>query len=97
MRTDVGALWENFIISERLKYNEYTHRWCNRFFWRTREQKEIDYLEECDGVLSAFEFKYNPRKNAPVPKGFAENYPEAKFQMITPDNMEDFILPGGNG
>ena len=92
MRTDVGALWENFIVSERQKYNDYTHRWCNRYFWRTREQKEIDYLEECDGVLSAFEFKYNPRKHTPVPKGFAENYKDASFMVVTPENMEEFIL-----
>ena len=92
MRTDVGALWENFIVSERLKYNDYTHHWCNRFFWRTREQKEIDYLEECDGVLSAFEFKYNTRKHTPVPKGFAENYPDASFKVVTPENVEEFIL-----
>ena len=92
MRTDVGALWENFIVSERLKYNDYTHRWCNRYFWRTREQKEIDYLEECDGVLSAFEFKYNPRKHTPVPKGFAENYKDASFMVVTSENMEEFIL-----
>ena len=92
MRTDVGALWENFIVSERQKYNDYTHRWCNRYFWRTREQKEIDYLEECDGVLSAFEFKYNPRKHTPLPKGFAENYKDASFKVVTPENMEEFIL-----
>lgn len=92
MRTDVGALWENFIVSERLKYNDYTHCWCNRYFWRTREQKEIDYLEECDGVLSAFEFKYNPHKHTPVPKGFAENYKDASFKVVTPENMEEFIL-----
>jgi len=93
MRTDVGALWENFIISERIKYNDYTNRWCNRFFWRTKEQKEIDYLEECDGVLSAFEFKFNPRKHVPAPKGFAENYKDASFKVITPENMEEFIIP----
>ena len=93
MRTDAGALWENFIISERIKYNDYTNRWCNRFFWRTKEQKEIDYLEECDGVLSAFEFKFNPRKHVPAPKGFVENYKDASFKVITPENMEEFIMP----
>ena len=94
LRTDSGALWENFAISERIKFTAYNQLWCNRYFWRTHEQKEIDYVEDSDGVLSAFEFKYNPKKKVKIPKHFAEAYPNAKFQAITPDNFEEFVLGG---
>ena len=92
LRTDSGALWENFAISERIKFTSYSHLWCNRYFWRTHEQKEIDYVEDRDGQLSAFEFKYSPKKKVVVPKHFAEAYPNATFKVITPDNFEEFIL-----
>ena len=92
LRTDSGALWENFAISERIKFTAYNQLWCNKYFWRTYEQKEIDYVEDSDGILSAFEFKYSPKKKATVPKHFAEAYPEAKFKVITPDNFEEFVL-----
>ena len=92
LRTDSGALWENFAISERIKFTAYNQLWCNKYFWRTYEQKEIDYVEDSDGILSAFEFKYSPKKKFTVPKHFAEAYPEAKFKVITPDNFEEFVL-----
>ena len=92
LRTDSGALWENFAISERIKFTAYNQLWCNKYFWRTHEQKEIDYVEDSDGILSAFEFKYSPKKKVTVPKHFAEAYPEAKFKVITPDNFEEFVL-----
>lgn len=92
IRTDVGALWENFLVSERFKRNEYNDHWCNRYFWRTHKQKEIDYLEEYDGQLHAYEFKYNPKKEAKVPTDFAEAYPGATFEEITPKNVEGFLL-----
>ncbi len=91
-RADVGALWENFAVSERVKYNEYNNRWCNSYFWRTHKQKEIDYIEENDGQLYAYEFKYNPRKATVVPKDFAEGYPNASFKEITPTNIEEFLM-----
>ena len=91
-RTDIGALWENFVISERLKRNEYKQHFCNRYFWRTHSQKEIDYIEEYDGKLHTYEFKYNPRKAASLPKDFGATYPECTFSEITPSNMEEFIL-----
>ena len=94
LRTDSGALWENFAISERIKFTSYSHLWCNRYFWRTHEQKEIDYVEDRDGQLSAFEFKYSPKKKVVVPKHFAEAYPTATFKVITPDNFEEFVLEG---
>ena len=94
LRTDSGALWENFAISERIKFTSYSHLWCNRYFWRTHEQKEIDYVEDRDGQLSAFEFKYSPKKKVVIPKHFAEAYPAATFKVITPDNFEEFVLYG---
>lgn len=92
-RMDTGALWENFIVAERMKYNEYYGHWCNTYFWRTQEQKEIDYLEEYDGKLHAYEFKYNHKKQVTVPKNFTATYPDAEFNVITPDNIERFVLP----
>ena len=94
LRTDSGALWENFAISERIKFTSYSHLWCNRYFWRTHEQKEIDYVEDLDGQLSAFEFKYSHKKKVVIPKHFAEAYPTATFKVITPDNFEEFVLNG---
>ena len=91
-RTDVGALWENFLISERMKSNEYNGSWCKSYFWRNHKQKEIDYLEEYDGRLYAYEFKYNPRKAAVVPKDFEGAYPETPFMEVTADNYEGFLL-----
>ena len=92
IRTDTGALWENFIISERLKFTEYNDIWSNRYFWRTKEQHEIDYVEDRDGTLYAYEFKFNPKKKVKIPNSFLQNYPTAVFKEITPENMEDFIL-----
>lgn len=90
-RTDVGALWENFVISERMKRNEYGRVWCNSYFWRTKDQTEIDYLEEQDGKLMAYEFKYNSRRKAKLPPSFAQAYPRTEFKEITPDNIEEFL------
>lgn len=91
-RSDMGALWENFIVSERIKRNEYNQHYCNRYFWRTRTQHEVDYVEEYDGQIHAYEFKYNPRKKAKIPPSFVELYPNATFDLITPDNIEQFLL-----
>lgn len=92
MRADMGCLWENFIISERIKRNTYQNVWANKYFWRTKYQQEIDYIEESDGKLYAYEFKYNTNKKVNMPKSFSETYPDATFQIITPDNIEDFVL-----
>ncbi len=95
-RNDMGALWENFVISERIKRNDYTDYYCNRYFWRTRTQQEVDYVEERDGKLYAFEFKYNPKKKAKTPASFMEAYPEAHFLVVTPENIEEFLLSSQN-
>lgn len=97
VRQDIGALWENFVIAERMKSNEYYHRWVNRYFWRTKQQQEIDYLEEGGGKLHAYEMKWNPRAKASITKTFTEAYPNSEFQVITPDNIVDFLLPDPKG
>lgn len=92
-RTDAGELWENFVIAERMKKNAYTNSFAQSYFWRTRQQHEIDYLEEENGELRAFEFKWNARKaNVKCPESFQTAYPTASYQVITPENVEEFLL-----
>lgn len=91
-REDIGKLWENFLVSERIKKIYYEELWKNYWFWRTKEQKEIDWLEESDGKLEAFEFKWNTKKEIKIPKQFAGAYPDADFKVITPNNYENFLL-----
>lgn len=92
-RTDAGELWENFAIAERMKLNAYHNGFTQSWFWRTQKQNEIDYLEEADGLLSAYEFKWNTAKaNVKCPASFSAAYPEARFQVITPKNVEEFLL-----
>ncbi|MFT3903351.1 MAG: ATP-binding protein [Niabella sp.] len=90
-RTDTGALWENFIIAERIKYRHYQQASAKHYFWRTTQQQEIDLIEEGSDTLTAFEFKWNKKAKANIPKTFTENYPGATTCIITPDNMEDII------
>lgn len=91
-RTDVGALWENFLISERMKYLVYNNLDAWKYFWRTTAQQEIDYLEELNGKMTAYEFKWNPNKKVKFPKTFTSAYPEANTALITPKNFEEFVL-----
>ncbi len=91
LRSDIGVLWENFLISERIKKLQYTNGYANQWFWRTQAQKEIDYIEEYDGQIYAYEFKWNTRKTSKIPNDFAKAYPTAKFQAITPDNFQEFV------
>ena len=93
IRQDIDALWENFVISERMKSNEYYRHWVNVYFWRTKYQQEIDYLEEGGGMLHAYEIKWNPRKKTTITKTFTEAYPGTEFKIITPDNIAEFLLP----
>lgn len=92
LRNDAGALWENFAIVERLKQLEYNRQNHNLWFWRTVLQKEIDLIEEFDGQIKAAEFKWNRRKSVKAPIAFANAYPDASFQVITPANIEDYLL-----
>jgi len=90
-RSDMGALWENFLIAERLKTLSYNQVWANQWFWRNKEQQEIDYIEECDGKLSAFEFKFSAKVKAKLPNTFKLGYPDASFEVIDRDNFELFL------
>ncbi len=91
LRQDIGALWENFVISERLKFNSYNELWTNTYFWRTKEQKEIDYIEDSDGILSVFEIKWSPNAKYKRPKQFLETYENSIFKVIHKDNIEEFL------
>lgn len=92
-RTDNGALWENFLVSERIKYNSIHNSDVKEYFWRTTQQQEIDYIEERNNSLSAFEFKWNPNKKAFLSKTFSNAYPGSSFKVISPENINEFILP----
>lgn len=90
LRQDVGALWENFMISERLKRNSNRRKIKNIYFWRTKEQQEIDYLEEEGGRLLGFEFKWRNKKIR-LPEIFRKTYPNSKLSIINQDNYLEFL------
>ena len=93
LRQDTGALWENFIISERIKANQYAARYANSYFWRTTQQQEIDYIEECDGQFTLFEMKWNPRRaNTQFPAAFTTAYDVKEKVVITPDNWIEWVV-----
>lgn len=90
LRTDVGAIWENFCILERLKLNSSKKLFPNTYFWRTYEQKEIDYLEEGGGKFTAFEFKWKKNKHK-FPEEFGKNYPNSEFKLINRGNFWEML------
>ncbi|MDH5398607.1 MAG: ATP-binding protein [Cyclobacteriaceae bacterium] len=92
LRKDIGALWENYLISERFKYLSNYKVHCHRYFWRTHEQQEIDYVEERDGKFFAFEFKWSPKKKGKFAKSFTNAYPDHELMVVTPENYESFLL-----
>jgi predicted AAA+ superfamily ATPase len=91
LRNDTGELWENYILSERIKFQHYTGMHVNNYFWRTYQQQEIDWVEERGGRLFAYEIKWNPRKKTKVPSAWAKAYPESNFELITVDNYLNWI------
>jgi predicted AAA+ superfamily ATPase len=91
LRNDVGALWENIMVSERVKRNSYSSNFAQLFYWRTHEQQEIDLIEEQDGVLHTFEFKWNGKAKSSQPKAFASSYPGSTYEVITPENYGAFV------
>ncbi|HGY56169.1 MAG TPA: DUF4143 domain-containing protein, partial [Caldithrix abyssi] len=91
IRQDVGALWENFVIAERMKRNHYRGLYLNRYFWRTFQQQEIDYIEEYDGKLHAYDFKWSTHKKTRFPKTFLKAYPNSETKVISPENYIEFI------
>lgn len=91
LRNDVGSLWENFLISERKKYLSYNNIYANSFFWRNHAQQEIDYIEEREGKLFAYEIKWDKSK-VKFPKSFLEAYNECETNVITFQDYESFIF-----
>ena len=90
IRSDSGQLWENYCIAERQKFLSFNRISANPFFWRTYTQQEIDYLEERDGRLYAYEMKYTGRAAKPPPS-FIQSYPDSVFSEINKDNFLDFL------
>jgi len=91
IRTDVGALWENFFVTERLKSNSNSWKFVNSYFWRTYNQQEIDYIEENNWSFELFECKWNPNKKQSLPKPFSDNYKVWSWNIINPKNFVDFL------
>lgn len=92
LRQDTGALWENFLVSERLKHNSYSLYYGRSYFWRTQQQQEVDYIEDIDGVLHAFEFKWSTSKQPKLTETFAKSYPNHTFSAVNPENYQDFVV-----
>jgi hypothetical protein len=92
LRNDVGALWENFIIIERLKKRHYKNIYASDFFWRTWDQKEVDLVEERDGKLFGYEIKWGDKSASQSSRSkWLESYPEAEYKIINRENYLNFI------
>ena len=91
LRNDIGALWENYIVTERMKRNLYTGTLTNSYFWRTYDRQEVDLVEEWNAALHAAEMKWSPRKTARPPAGFRRAYPDASFRVVHREDYLDFI------
>lgn len=91
-RTDTGALFENYAIAERMKRKEYLMDYARSWFWRNTNKQEIDYIEEKDGKIHAYELKWNPKRKASAPLSFRNAYPDADFTVINRENIEDLLL-----
>ncbi len=91
MRNDCGELWENYLFSERLKKQEYQNIYANNYFWRTYDQKEIDWVEEREGKLFGFEFKWSEKIKIKTPKEWLATYSNASFEVVNRENYSKFI------
>lgn len=91
-KEEVGHMWENFMIAERRKSNEYSGRYVSSYFWRTEQQKEVDLIEVVDDSISAFEFKWDSDKKVKTPTQFSSSYPKASFKAISPKNAAEFLI-----
>ncbi len=96
LRMDVGALWENFLISERKKQNIYKETFARMFFWRTKQQQEIDFVEERDGKIYGFEFKWKAKSKVRLSKTFIKTY-NAETKVIDRNNFREFVLINDSG
>lgn len=92
LRNDVGQLWENYLAAERIKYQAYKNQYTNNYFWRTYDQQELDWVEEKNNELNAFEFKWSKKRNPKIPTAWKKAYPDASFQVIHRDNYLEWIV-----
>ena len=92
IRQDKGALWENFLISERVKQNEYRQSLARKYFWRTKQQQEVDYVEDIGGKIFGYEFKWSEKKSNKLPKTFTDAY-NSENKIITRNNFREFVMP----
>jgi len=90
MRNDIGQLWENYMIGERLKFQHYKHQLANNYFWRTYDRQEIDWIEEKDGMINGYEFKWS-ENSVKVPVAWRTAYPEADFTLINKENYSHWL------
>ena len=91
LRNDIGQLWENYLISERIKFQQYKGMIVNNYFWRTYDQQEIDWLEDTGGKLFAYEFKWSAKKTPKAPKAWINNYPDSEYEIINVENYMDWV------
>ncbi len=91
LRNDIGLLWENYMVSERLKFQSYERMLVNNYFWRTYDRQEIDWVEEREGIEYAYEFKWKPQK-IKVPVAWKKAYPNSKFSTITSENYSEWLI-----
>lgn len=92
LRNDIGQLWENYLVSERIKFQSYTGMLVSNFFWRTYQKQEIDWIEEREGNLFAYEIKWEARKKTLVPTAWKEAYPNATFEVIDKNNYINWLM-----
>ena len=91
LRNDIGELWENYLLSERIKYQQYMGMVVNNYFWRTYQQQEIDWIEERGGELYAYELKWKTDKKVKIPSAWKEAYPDSKFEVMSSEDYLDWI------
>lgn len=91
LRNDMGILWENYMVSERVKLQNYNHILVYNYFWRTYDQQEIDWVEDRGGKLYGYEFKWNSRKKVKAPGAWTKAYPDAEYHVVNPTNYSDWL------
>lgn len=91
LRQDTGALWENYLVSERVKHNSYSLFYGKSYFWRTQQQQVVDYLEDVDGVMHTYEFKWGAGKQPRLTETFSKSYPNHTFSVVNPENYQAFV------
>ena len=91
LRPDLGALWENYLLMERKKKMEYSRSYPNMYFWRTYSGAEVDFVEEKDGLVTGYEFKWQS-KSSSAPKAWMDKYGQESWKVIDKENFGEFVL-----